>query len=263
MWPSERDLELFSAIVKAKEPLLETVFGFLDGNDIPVAASGETLCVILELLSPVHSHFNFLTFHRIENRNYNGWTSSHYCSNIFVFSPIGTVLYALINAPGSMHDFMCAEKLMFKLRYMTTNGYRLIADSAFTTRDATLAGKLLVPKKKSQDPTYIPSPEEVASHRLLTHLRQSAEWGNRAIKGPFGRLRVPLDANDDHGRSVIIETCVRLHQLRVRVCGLGQITNVFIPIWLQGGKSLFYDFQSYLFSDIRKADRVARFYNLT
>ena len=35
---------------------------------------------------------------------YNGWKSGHYITNLFVFAPDGTIVMAMINCPGSMHD---------------------------------------------------------------------------------------------------------------------------------------------------------------
>jgi len=58
----------------------------------------------------------------MENATYNSWTHGHYSNQIFVFGPDGecsidvwprhtyllegVVLDAILNAPGSWHDFM-------------------------------------------------------------------------------------------------------------------------------------------------------------
>ena len=42
--------------------------------------------------------------HIIQEMFYNGWTTGHYVTNILVFGMDGTIIFAGINAPGSMHD---------------------------------------------------------------------------------------------------------------------------------------------------------------
>ncbi|KAK9427218.1 hypothetical protein V1505DRAFT_57927 [Lipomyces doorenjongii] len=63
------DLQKFSMMIRQQHPML----GFVDGLHLPVEAAGD---------AEVQS----------------------FTSNVFVFSPLGTILYAMINAPGSMHD---------------------------------------------------------------------------------------------------------------------------------------------------------------
>ena len=45
----------------------------------------------------------------IQSVFYNGWTTGHYISNIFVFAPDGTVVSMVINAPGCLHDSTVSE----------------------------------------------------------------------------------------------------------------------------------------------------------
>jgi hypothetical protein len=45
------------------------------------------------------------------------------------------------------------------------------------------------------------------NHELLSY-RQTAEWGMRAIQGSFGRLRLPLDCDDDDSRGDLLEICL-------------------------------------------------------
>ena len=67
---------------------------------------------------------------------------------------------------------------------------------------------------------------------------QSAEWGVRAIKGPFKRLSVPLPA-DILVRHRIIVCCVHLYNFRTRFVGLIQIRTVYkdegttAPPWVE------------------------------
>ena len=50
--------------------------------------------------------------------------------------------------------------------------------------------------------------ERFAFDRELLSYRQTAEWGNRALQGSFGRLRIPLEINDSKRRGDLIETCI-------------------------------------------------------
>lgn len=60
----------------------------------------------------------------------------------------------------------------------------------------------------------------------MTSERQSAEWGVRAVKGPFKRLTVPLPA-DSYERLRIIAICVHLCSFRTRFVGLNQICIIY------------------------------------
>jgi len=53
----------------------------------------------------------------------------------------------------------------------------------------------------------------------------------RTIQGSFGRLRVPLDINDEIGRQELLESCVRLNNIRTRCVGINQIRSVYMPVW--------------------------------
>jgi len=81
------------------------------------------------------------------------------------------------------------------------------------------------------------------------------------LQGSFGRLRIPLGAEDMDKRADLIETCFRLHNLRTRLVGINQIKNVYVPIWCEGsGEWVWEGFEEILFADQRKQDRVSRFH---
>lgn len=81
------------------------------------------------------------------------------------------------------------------------------------------------------------------------------------MQGSFGRLRVPLQiAYSDH-RGDLLESCVRLFNLRTLKVGYNQIRTVYMPIWKANEQELIWtDFENLLFRDQRKNDRVARFH---
>eukprot|EP00299_Pterocystis_sp_00344_P008370 c3142_g1_i1.p1 GENE.c3142_g1_i1~~c3142_g1_i1.p1 ORF type:complete len:233 (+),score=21.42 c3142_g1_i1:35-700(+) len=215
-------------MIAAREPLLTGAFGFCDGLRLPIGSSENP---------------------EIENAYYCGWTSQHHCACVFAFGPDGTILYACINAPGSWHDATIAMGLCEKLQSCTPSGCFLIADSAFPSR-GNLSSFIKTPAKSSSS----------AFNNALVSQRQSAEWGMRQIQGVFARLRVPLDTNDTRGRAMIIRLCCRLHQVRCRVIGLNQIRSVYSSSWQDG--TTIQDFQQCMFRDIRKTDRMRRYYHL-
>ncbi|CDF37127.1 unnamed protein product [Chondrus crispus] len=56
--------------------------------------------------------------------------------------------------------------------------------------------------------------------------RQSPEWGVRALKGPFGRLTVPLPA-DAYKRCRISRLCCHLFNMRTRTVGRNHIRATY------------------------------------
>ncbi|ODQ73348.1 hypothetical protein LIPSTDRAFT_71750, partial [Lipomyces starkeyi NRRL Y-11557] len=143
-------------------------------------------------------------------------------------------------------------------------GYWLIADSAFPATNG-LQNKIKTPLK-SNFRAWPDEPYERATlfrtNRQLVSARQAAEWGMRALQGSFGRLKVPLPANDNQYRRTIIETCCRLHQLRVRLLGISEIRAKYEPVWKDSDGGTYADFGNMIFKDIVRNDRVAQFYNV-
>jgi hypothetical protein len=153
---------------------------------------------------------------RLQNAYYNGWTCSHYFSNILTFAPNGTVIHAILNAPGSWHDPNIAERLYSQLMTNTPPGYRVISDTAFPRCTDQLDYCIMAPMKRGN---CLPAcPVEFARlkvlNKQLVSARQAAEWGLRAIQGSFSRLKLPLPATNHEFRAEVIELCVQLHQVR-------------------------------------------------
>lgn len=175
----------------------------------------------------------------------------------------GEIIASRINCPGSWHDSRVAEGIYEKLENETPDGYCLVADSAFPQGHDRIAGKVLVPLKAGQP---LPRDDEQREHTLqlsrsVLSYRQTAEWGMRELQGSFGRLRIPLAAEDLDQRADLIETCFRLHNLRTRLVGINHIKNVYVPIWRGGsGERVWEGFENILFADQRKHDRVSTFH---
>lgn len=62
--------------------------------------------------------------------------------------------------------------------------------------------------------------------RTMPSERQSAEWGVRSLKAPFGRLRLPLPI-DSYRRRRILQVCVHLLNIRTRSVGLKQLRSTY------------------------------------
>jgi len=109
----------------------------------------------------------------IQSVFYNGWTTVHYISNIFVFAPDGTVVSMVINAPGCLHDSTVSElgHIYRKLKICYENyNVRCVVDSAFCTKTEPY----LI--KSSQNPDVEATPEDVMVWREATAVRQLSEW---------------------------------------------------------------------------------------
>lgn len=167
-----------------------------------------------------------------------------------------------MNAPGSWHDARVARPVFELLRDSTPEGFFLVADTAFPRGTREVQGRIRTPLKQGDS-----LPEDLrerdrrlAYDRELLSYRQTAEWGMRAIQGVFGRLRIPLEANDDDARANLLEVCMRLANLRTSRVGINQIRNVYLPIWQDGNEHLYKDFESMLYGRSNYVDRVARFH---
>jgi DDE superfamily endonuclease len=156
-----------------------------------------------------------------------------------------------------------ARPIYEKLRTRTPDGYYLVTDTAFPRGTDQIQGRIKAPIKNGSrlpaDP--VERKRMLAFDRQLLSYRQTAEWGNRTLQGCFGRLRIPLEVNYNDRRGDLLETCVRLYNLRTRRVGLNQIRSVYMPIWTADEQEeIWGHFEDLLFSTQRKNDRVRRFH---
>lgn len=176
----------------------------------------------------------------------------------------GTVIACRLNAPGSWHDSRVAQTIYQKLRYRTPAGFYLVADTAFPRGNGALrdGGYIRAPMKAGErlQMTDEEMRAAVQFDNQLLSCRQAAEWGMRTIQGSFGRLRMPLPIVDTRGRANLIETCIRLSNVRARVVGISQIREVFMPIWREEDGYVWDSFETMFFGQIRRRDRVSRFH---
>ncbi|EUC55558.1 DDE family endonuclease, partial [Rhizoctonia solani AG-3 Rhs1AP] len=128
-WPDRDGMQRNSNIINAKYSharYFKGAFGFMDGLNLPVTTSSDEA---------------------EQNANYNGWTHSHVISNIIVFSPNGTIMTAVVNAPGSWHDSNVARPIYSLLREQTPDCFFLLADSAFPKLGEGDTQRIKVPLK--------------------------------------------------------------------------------------------------------------------
>jgi hypothetical protein len=198
----------------------------------------------------------------IQNAYYNGWTCAHYCSCIVAFAPDGTIMYAILNAPGSWHDAAIAEPLYHVLIDNTPPGYRILSDTAFPRKSEMIENRILAPAKKGD---RLPStPRSFSRLKLLNEqvvsARQAAEWGMNSLQGSFARLKLPLPASNHQFRFDLLQCVVRLHQIRTRLVGINQTRTVYKGVWDECAM-LCRQFHRMLFSDIEKQCHINRYYN--
>lgn len=215
-WPTEVEMKDSSDNLTNNRPngqLMRGIFGVVDGGRLPCADYDNS---------------------DLQNAYYEGYTGNVEVTNLLVFNFFGEVIHAAVNYPGSWHDSKLASVsgLIFpKLGDdMTPPGFAILGDSAFVC-DLRVAHGKVVRARKANEVRDIPTSAALAAvdiimQRVLPSERQSAEWGIRCLKGPFGRMRLPLSP-DSVKRGRLIRTCVHLLNFRTRIIGLNQVWTVY------------------------------------
>lgn len=167
----------------------------------------------------------------IQNSFYNGWTSDHYVSGVFCFCPDGTIPIACYNVPGSIHDSKIAEwgKIYDKLEMVyNTTGAKCTGDSAFSKS----RGPFLIKSSQTVPLVHDDITEFGRQSRLndqATSMRQSAEWGMRALQSSFPRLKDRFIYEEYGERKIVQKMVLLLYNLWARKVGINQIRNVYMP----------------------------------
>ncbi len=116
----------------------------------------------------------------IKSRYYNGWTHDHYVTNVFVFTPDGTIPMAYFNIPGCIHDSQVAEwgNIYTKLETMFDRyGVQCAVDSGFGKIDRDFMVKSAQDGLTSNKTTQQEAKLNVRMKRAATSMWQSVEWG--------------------------------------------------------------------------------------
>ena len=170
----------------------------------------------------------------LQNAYFEGYTQKVEVTNLFVWNFYGELIHAAINFPGSWHDTKLASvsglyhpKLDDE---MTPPGMAILADSAFVNNARVTNGKIIRPRKTNEVHDIPSSAFLAAVDTMLQHAipseRQSAEWGVRALKGTFPRLKVELPG-DVAKRRRLISICCHMFNCRTRPVGLNQIRTTY------------------------------------
>ena len=195
----------------SRRHLLNGVIGFVDGLNLLMQDPGDPL---------------------MQNAFYNGWKCACFASQLLVFAPDGTIIFAIFNAPGSWHDSHMAKRLYELLLDVTRLplGFALLGDSAFKG-NGDFEGRMLVPMRDSEMQCSMHEfLQKLRHHKEVVSCRQAAEWGMRQVQGPWGRLHTILTSNHAD-RNTIIDCCLRMTNVRARLIGLNQIQSVYYESW--------------------------------
>ena len=215
-WPTKEEMEQSNLLLKRNRPSgerLNGVFAVTDGGRMPCAD---------------------YTNSYIQNAYFEGFTQAVEVTNLFVWDFNGELIHAAVNFPGSWHDNKLAG--VSGLYYpelsdeMTPPGFAILGDSAFVNDTRVNKGKV-IRARKSNEIWDIPQSAVLAAvdtilQKVMPSERQSAEWGVRAVKGPFSRLKNPLPA-DSRRRLRMLTIFCHLFNCRTRLVGHNQIRTTY------------------------------------
>ena len=174
-WPTVDEMKASALLLMRNRqygPLLEGLFVVTDGSSMPCAD---------------YTNVN------LQDSYFEGSTQEGQVTNLFVLDFFGEIINAAINFPGSWHDNNLADSSgLYFLKLsdeMTPPGYAVLEDSAFVNDTRRTNGKTFQCRKisgTSDFPSYATlAAVDVLLQRAMPSERQSAEWGVRALKGPF------------------------------------------------------------------------------
>jgi hypothetical protein len=214
-----REQKLFAAKIKAKEPLLNHRWGFIDGKNYNVQEPGG-----LDL----------------QNAMYNGWLHSTKVTNTICFgadgkycpilNELGCIAWIKYNCPGSWNDSEMSRGFFEKLldvRFCPDQRYGVLSDSAFPVSDG-LEGRIMTPLKENDLVKIAPRLWKAAlkMSNSICAIRQAAEWGMGAPSKVYRRLDLKLPFNVEL-RSLRLGNIFRLLNYRTRRTGISQIRTFF------------------------------------
>jgi hypothetical protein len=223
-----REKRSLARLVQRRQPRVRDVIGFTDGVSIPVQCASDM---------------------NRQAMDYNGYHHDTMCNNVFCFAPTGKIIYSAINYPGSFHDSQVSVGLVnMVLEHLGPYKICVDQDQGFP-RSGDMFDKFVGPMSQRTRDNLAPAMRQMLlqRHNMYVSLRQSSEWGMRALQGTFSRLKYRLPS-DKLKRKYIIGSIVLLHNFRTHYVGLNQIATVFNPLYEQ-------------YVNIDNYDRIARYYD--
>ena len=209
--PSEEKIRQYSQAIKSLYPCLDDVWASMDGLKTLIQKAGST---------QQQAYF------------YNGWKHNHFVTSVFCFCPDGTIPIAFMNLPGATHDSTIADLggIYSKLESVfMAYGVRCTVDSAFRVRDAPYLLKSSQNNITGDGATLEEIRHDIAIKRAATSVRQSSEWGMRAIQSSFPRMCDRMAYEKKGERRIALKMMILLYNMRARMVGINQIRNVFMP----------------------------------
>jgi len=211
--PSFEKLQEYRDTIARRHPALQNVWGTMDGIKVRIEEAPDGI---------VQSCF------------YNGWKSDHFVTAVLCFVPDGTIPACFYNVPGCTHDSTVADwgSIYDKLsRVYDDTGFKFVIDSAFCTAQFPFLIKSSQDYLTADDNlvTLEEQLEDLHIKREATSMRQSAEWGMRAVQASFPRLKDTLPYEEYGERKHIVTSMLLLFNLRARLVGISQIRNVYYP----------------------------------
>ena len=221
-----REKSSLARLVQRCEPRVRDVIGFTDGLSIPVQCASDI---------------------NRQTTDYNGYHHDTMCNNVFCFAPTGKIIYSCINFPGSFHDSQVSVGLI-NVVLEHIGRYKICVDQGFP-RSGDMFDKFVGSMSQRTRENLAPAMRQylLQRHNMYVSLRQSSEWGMRALQGTFTRLKSRLTSNKLK-RKYIIGSIVLLHNFRAHYVGLNQIATVFNPLYEQC-------------LNLENYDRIARYYD--
>jgi hypothetical protein len=201
---TDDEFQEMTALVNRREPSARNVFSFTDGLSLKTECNPEPL---------------------VQNAYYSGYHSDTMVNNVFMFSPMGKILLAIVNFPGSWPDSSLLNTA--KETVLSNPDYSSCVDCGFK-RTREYLGIFVGPYSAKQVTKLSPILKEalLARAEIMVSLRQSSEWGMRGLQGTFPRLKARL-MSDSKVRGRLLMSIVYLHNFRVQTVGLNQICTVF------------------------------------
>ena len=209
--PSPAKVQEYKQLVRDKYPLLTNVWAAMDGVKTPIQQASTT---------------------KQQGYFYNGWKHNHFVTSVFCFCPDGTIPIAYMNLPGAMHDSTIAEwgGIYDKLASLyETTGAVTCVDSAFRMRSLPYIIKSSQTNYIGEGNTDAAVRQDIMRKRQATSMRQSSEWGMRAMQSSFPRMCDRMAYEQKGERRIAIKMMVYLYNLRARMVGINQIRNFFQP----------------------------------
>ena len=144
---------------------------------------------------------------------------------MFTYGPDGKVFIAAINFPGSWADGSLSARFLYSI-CQRIGHYKICIDQGFSrSGDAwnILVGPMNERSARQLHPTMRDYVLRVSN--VYMSLRQSNEWGMRALQGSFPRCKKRLPSNFVQ-RRLVLESIILIHNFRTDIVGCNQIKTI-------------------------------------